>query len=51
MDLEQVKERYQKLVDLYGDQLPDPTYEPRRFEYYVKLYTWVEQIKQLTPKT
>ena len=51
MDLEQVKERYEKLVDVYGDQLPDPKHEPRRFEYYVKLYTWIEQIKQLTPKT
>lgn len=48
MNNEQVKERFQKLVERYGCELPDHTQEPRRFEYYVKLLTWSEQLEKLS---
>jgi len=45
MDDEQVMERYKKLVDNYGEQLPNPLVEPRRFEYFVKIFNWSEELK------
>lgn len=51
MTNEQAMEMYEKLVERYGAQLPDPLQEPRRFEYYVKLYTWTEQVQKLVVDT
>lgn len=48
MDNEQVKEKYERLVEVYGDQLPNPISEPRRFQYYVTLLNWNEQLQKLT---
>ncbi len=47
MDNEQIRQKYQNLVDRYNDQLPDPTTEPRRFQYYVTLLNWNEQLEKL----
>jgi hypothetical protein len=47
MDNEQVRQRYEKLLEQYGDQLPCPTVEPRRFQYYVTLLNWKEQLEKL----
>ena len=43
-----MKEKYERLVEQYGDQLPDPTTEPRRFQYYVTLINWKEQLEKLS---
>lgn len=48
MTNEQAMEMYEKLVERYGDQLPNPIQEPQRFEYYVKLYSWNELVQKLT---
>ena len=47
MDNEQVRQRYEKLLEQYGDQLPCPTTEPRRFQYYVTLLNWNEHLQKL----
>lgn len=47
MDNEEVQKRFNQLVERYGDELPNPLLEPRRFEYYVKLHTWHEQLQKL----
>lgn len=47
MDNEEVQKRFNQLVEQYGDELPNPILEPRRFEYYVKLHTWHEQLQKL----
>lgn len=35
---EEVLHQYNKMVEVFGDQLPHPVHEPIRFAYYVKLY-------------
>lgn len=40
MTNEQLLEHYQRMVDIYGDNLPNPEQEPIRFQYYVKLYKY-----------
>ena len=47
MDNEEVQRKFNQLVERYGDDLPSPIQEPRRFEYYVKLHTWDEQLQKL----
>jgi len=27
-----------RMIEIYGDDLPNPEQEPKRFAYYVKLY-------------
>lgn len=46
MDNEQIEKKYQELIDRYGKDLPNPLTEPRRFEYYVKLLTWGEELSK-----
>jgi len=31
---------YQRMVEIYGDKLPDPDHSPREFQYYVNLYLY-----------
>lgn len=47
MDNEEVQRRFNLLVERYQGELPNPLQEPKRFEYYVKLYTWHEQLQKL----
>ena len=47
MDNKEVQRRFSQLVERYGQELPNPLQEPRRFEYYVKLYTWHEELQKL----
>jgi hypothetical protein len=35
---EQVQEIIKKLIELYGDLLPNPEHYPRTFDYYLRLY-------------
>lgn len=40
MNNDQIKE----LVEMFGDQLPDPKHEPKKFMYYVRLYKLIKGI-------
>lgn len=42
---EQVTKHYNKLVEMYGDRLPDPEHEPMQFAYIVKLYKYFDMEK------
>lgn len=35
---------YDKLVQEYGDKLPNPEHYPETFKYFVRLYRYVEAI-------
>jgi len=39
---QEVLEFYDKLVEEYGDKLPNPEHYPNTFKYYVRLYRYVE---------
>ena len=38
MSDEQAEFHWNNLVQAFGDNLPNPEHEPRRFAYYVKIY-------------
>jgi hypothetical protein len=38
MDDTELEHLYAELVKEYGDRLPDPLHEPKRFKYYHDLY-------------
>ena len=42
---QEVLDFYQKLVDEYGDKLPNPDHHPKQFEYFVRLYRHVERTR------
>jgi hypothetical protein len=35
---QEIEQHYNKLVEIYGDELPDPEVYPKIFAYFVKLY-------------
>lgn len=37
---EQILEKYNELVEMFGDKLPNPEQYPRCFGYYVKMYNY-----------
>lgn len=37
---EEVLAHYEKMVEIYGDSLPHPEHEPKRFAHYVKMYRY-----------
>lgn len=37
---EEVLYHYNKMVEIFSSDLPDPDHEPRRFAFYVKLYKY-----------
>ena len=39
---QEVLDFYNKLVEHYGDALPNFEHEPIRFAYYVKLYKYIK---------
>ena len=47
MDNEEVQKRFNQLVERYGDELPNPFQEPRRFDYYARIYSWHEHLQKL----
>jgi hypothetical protein len=40
MSEQELLQHYERLVEMYGDQLPNPEHEPVRFAYFVKLYKY-----------
>lgn len=36
----EVQEKYNRMVEIFGTNLPDPEQEPIRFAYYVKLFKY-----------
>ena len=42
MTNEELEKFAKELVEHYGDKLPNPDHEPKRFEYYVKLFIHVK---------
>lgn len=43
---EEVQEHMLALIDMFGDSLPDPEHEPKRFQHYLKMY-WYYVLKPL----
>lgn len=37
---EEILKAYEEMVERWGDALPNPEHEPRRFAYFVKLYNY-----------
>lgn len=48
MDNEQLEKNYKELVDRYGQDLPNPAHEPRKFLYYVRLMRWHKELLKRT---
>ena len=40
MSEQELLQHYERLVEMYGDELPNPEHEPLRFAYFVKLYKY-----------
>ena len=40
MSDEEVLYHYNRMVEIFGDHLPNPEHEPIRFAYYVKVYKY-----------
>jgi hypothetical protein len=40
MSNEELEKIYKEMVEIFGDNLPNPEQEPIRFAYYVKLYKY-----------
>ena len=37
-------EQIHELIEMFGDKLPNPTHNPRQFQYYVLLYKHIKGI-------
>ena len=42
---EEILHYYNMMALVYGDELPHPEHEPRRFEYYLKLFRYYHDNK------
>lgn len=40
MSDEEVLAAYEEMVDIWGDKLPNPDHEPKRFAFYVRMYQY-----------
>ena len=40
MSDEEIIKAYEEMVELWGDDLPNPEQEPRRFAFYVRMYQY-----------
>lgn len=38
MTNEEIEKHFQRMIEIYGDSLPNPEQEPLRFQFYVKMY-------------
>ena len=38
---DEILNHYERMQEIYGDELPDPEIYPKQFAYYVKLYKHV----------
>lgn len=45
MSEEELLRHYEKLLEIYGDDLPNPEQEPLRFKYFVTLYKYFDMAK------
>lgn len=42
MTNEEAERIYNEMVDMFGDNLPDPDHYPKTFAYFVKLYKYLK---------
>jgi hypothetical protein len=42
MTNEEIEVAYTKMVEIWGDKLPNPEHEPIRFAYYVKMFRYLK---------
>jgi hypothetical protein len=42
---EEVLDKYNRMVEQFGEDLPNPEQEPIRFKYYVKLFNYYHEKK------
>jgi hypothetical protein len=40
---EEILKAYEEIVQEWGDKLPNPEHEPRRFAYYVNMYKYFKE--------
>lgn len=45
-----LEELWSKLYELYGDRLAHPDREPRRFEYQLKMFKYINNYGQKPPQ-
>jgi len=48
MNDDEVLEHYERMKEIFGDDLPDPEHEPIRFAYYVKIYKYYHPKEEVT---
>jgi hypothetical protein len=46
MTNEELEQFVKDLMEHYGDNLPNPEHEPKRFEYYLKLFKYERQLNE-----
>lgn len=37
---QEIEQAIKEMIEMWGDNLPNPEQEPKRFAYYVKLYLY-----------
>ena len=40
---QEIEQAYNEMVDWWGDKLPNPEHEPKRFDYYVRMYRYLKE--------
>ena len=43
---EEILKAYEEMVKEWGDSLPNPEHEPRRFAFYVKMWKYYHQRRE-----
>jgi hypothetical protein len=47
----EIQRIFKEMVEMFGDDLPNPEQEPVRFRYYIKLYNYEKKLQNESTKT
>lgn len=43
---EEIRKAYEEMLEIWGENLPNPEHEPIRFAYYVRMYRYYKERKE-----
>ena len=43
---EKIETMRQEMIEMFGEKLPNPEHEPKRFDYYVQLFLYQKSLKK-----
>ena len=43
---QKIEEMRTEMIEMFGDKLPDPEHEPKRFDYYIRLFLFEKSLRK-----